>query len=377
MKTTFFHDTVFIEDNGRYYTKDGLNQEVLNEYIEQFGELTIVSRIEKNNKKYINSKNEIINVRFIGIMHRYQNAINQVKEAIKDTELAIIRLPSFIGTIAIHYANIYHKKYFIEYVGSTFECLWYHSKLGKVIAPFVSIINKAQIRKAPYVLYVTKNFLQNKYKTNGFSINCSDVKINLLDEKKLKERINKINIDKEHKKFVIGTLAAIHIKYKGHRFVLKAISNLKKRGYTAIEYQVVGSGSQEYLKKIAKKYDVEDNLVFIGQLPHTEVFSWLENLDVYIQPSETEGLSRAIIEAMSTACPIIASDAGGNSELIGEKYIFKNRNTKQLELKIEKMLNNKEFMINSAKENFKNSKLYEKEYLKKRRKTFYKRIKEI
>ena len=46
MKVTFFHDTVFVEDKGKYYTKDGLNQEVLDEYIQQFGDLTIVSRSE-------------------------------------------------------------------------------------------------------------------------------------------------------------------------------------------------------------------------------------------------------------------------------------------------------------------------------------------
>ena len=62
MKTTFFHDTIFIEYNGNYYTKDGLNQEALGEYMQQFGDLTIVSRLEglnDSNKKYINEKNRI------------------------------------------------------------------------------------------------------------------------------------------------------------------------------------------------------------------------------------------------------------------------------------------------------------------------------
>ena len=170
-------------------------------------------------------------------------------------------------------------------------------------------------------------------------------------------------------------MAAIHIRYKGHRFVLKAMSDLKKQGYTNIEYQVVGSGKQDYLRKIAHKYKVADCLTFIGQLPHDDVFNWLEKLDIYIQPSETEGLSRAIIEAMSVSCPIIASSAGGNSELINSNYIFKNRNVKQLEEKIKNMINNKEIMKNSARENFQNATQYDKEILRLKREEFYKKIK--
>ena len=377
MKTTFFHDTIFIEDNGKYYTKDGLNQEALDEYMQRFGDLTIVSRLEEINdlnKKYINEKNSISNIKFVGVKHRYENAVEQVKKTMNETELAIVRLPSFIGNIAVFYARKFKKKYFIEYVGSAFSTLWYHSFTGKIIAPFISIINKIEIKNAPYVLYVTKDYLQSKYKTKGKFISCSDVKLDKIDKKKLEKRLEKIKNKGKNEKIILGTLAAIHIKYKGHRFVLKAISDLKKQGYTSIEYQVVGSGEQGYLKKLANKYNVDDCLKIVGQLPHDDVFSWLEHIDIYIQPSETEGLSRAIIEAMSVSCPIIASSAGGNSELINSNYIFKNRNVKQLEEKIKNMINNKEIMKNSARENFQNAKQYDKEILRLKREEFYKKI---
>lgn len=378
MKTTFFHDTIFIEYNGNYYTKDGLNQEALGEYMQQFGDLTIVSRLEglnDSNKKYINEKNRILNIKFVGVKHRYANAIEQVKSAMKETEVAIVRLPSFIGNIAVYYARKFHKKYFIEYVGSAFSTLWYHSFTGRIIAPLISIINKIEIKNAPYVLYVTNKYLQSRYKTKGEYISCSDVKLDKIDKQKLKRRLEKIENKAKDEKVILGTLAAIHIRYKGHRFVLKAMSDLKKQGYTNIEYQVVGSGKQDYLRKIAHKYKVADCLTFIGQLPHDDVFNWLEKLDIYIQPSETEGLSRAIIEAMSVSCPIIASSAGGNSELINSNYIFKNRNVRQLEEKIKNMINNKEIMKNSARENFQNATQYDKEILRLKREEFYKKIK--
>ena len=80
--------------------------------MQQFGDLTIVSRLEglnDSNKKYINEKNRILNIKFVGVKHRYANAIEQVKSAMKETEVAIVRLPSFIGNIAVYYARKFHK----------------------------------------------------------------------------------------------------------------------------------------------------------------------------------------------------------------------------------------------------------------------------
>ena len=73
---------------------------------------------------------------------------------------------------------------------------------------------------------------------------------------------------------------------------------------------------------LAKKYRVENRVKFLGQVPHKEVLKWLDNIDIYIHPSYTEGLCRSIIEAMSRACPIICSDVGGNYELVDKDHAF-------------------------------------------------------
>lgn len=49
---------------------------------------------------------------------------------------------------------------------------------------------------------------------------------------------------------------------------------------------------------------------------------WLDQLDLYIQPSFTEGLPRALIEAMSRGLPALASDVGGIPELLDAEYMF-------------------------------------------------------
>ena len=122
------------------------------------------------------------------------------------------------------------------------------------------------------------------------------------------------------------------------------------------------------LKKLIKKYGLEKEVKIIGALPHNEVFKWLENIDIYIQPSYTEGLCRAIVEAMSKACPVICTDAGGNVELIEEKNIYK-RDIFGL-INILENINNEELKKNAVF-NYNKSKKYTANLLNEKRNIFY------
>lgn len=122
------------------------------------------------------------------------------------------------------------------------------------------------------------------------------------------------------------------------------------------------------LKKLIKKYGLEKEVKIIGALPHNEVFKWLENIDIYIQPSYTEGLCRAIVEAMSKACPVICTDAGGNVELIEEKNIYK-RDIFGL-INILENINSEELKKNAVF-NYNKSKKYTANLLNEKRNIFY------
>ena len=120
----------------------------------------------------------------------------------------------------------------------------------------------------------------------------------------------------------LGTAANIDDKLKGHRFVIKAISLLKLKGHR-FEYHLLGSGCGEELLSYAKQCGVEDQVIIDGSKPHNEVYGWLDSIDIYIQPSFTEGLCRAVVEAMSRACPVVCTNVGGNSELCSNEYLVK------------------------------------------------------
>lgn len=296
---------------------------------------------------------------------------NVIAKRVKEADFCIIRMPSFVGRKALKICNKENKKYLVEMVGDPFDSYWNYSLAGKILAPISYFKNRLSLRKAKYVQYVSNEFLQKRYPTNGYSIACSDVNLTENMEEILTKRKNKILSKHRDEKIILGTLGAIDVKYKGQEYIIKAIEKLKKMGYSNFEYQLVGGGNPERLQKIGQKLNVQNDIKFIGAKSHDEVFAWLDNIDIYIQPSNTEGLPRAVIEAMSRACPCIVSNAGGNPELINFEYVFKKKNINSLINKIIRLTSDNDILINEAQINYHNSKNFEKKVLDKKREEFY------
>ena len=377
MKVTFFHDCRFKYNNGNYYFSGGLNDESLKFYTDIYGSIEIMARKEEisDTKELMRINNHNVkfnllnNTNYIKII-KYER--NKIKDAVIKSDICIIRLPSIIGNIAIEYANKFNKKCLVEVVGCPLNSLWYHSIKGKLLAPIAYTKLKKTLKHQKYVVYVTNEFLQKKYPTNGKQIGCSDVTLQKFDNLIFNERIKKISDKGKKKKIIIGTIGAIDVKYKGQEYVIKAISQLNKKGYN-LKYEIIGGGNPKYINKIISKYKAEKYVEIIGEMEHAKIFNWLDNIDIYIQPSKTEGLCRSLIEAMSRAIPCIASNVGGNPELIDKEFTFKKGNVNQLSKKIINILKS-DNMTKQAQINFERSKEYTKEKLHNKREDFYKKI---
>jgi len=371
MKLVFAHDTKFSEINGRYYTSEGLSEKVLTRYTDIFGFLTIIARVvarQKEDKGLSIISNPNINIIKTNLL---EDENCQIEDYVKNCDALIIRLPSFIGNRIVGLAKKYKKPYLLEVVGCPWDALWNHSNLGKIVAPYMFLKTKYLVREAPYALYVTNEFLQQRYPCNGLNIGCSDVDLTNFDNNVLKKRIQKIRTMPE--KIVIGTLAAVNVRYKGQEYVIEAISKLNKSGYD-YEYELVGGGDNSYLRSVAKKWGISPKVRFLGTLPHEKVFDWIDTVDIYIQPSKTEGLPRALIEAMSRGCPALGSIAGGIPELLNNKFLFHNGTVDGI-CDLLKMMN-KDTMVVEAARSFEKAKEYDGEVLDEKRASFYLKFKE-
>ena len=348
-------------------------------YISVFGNIILITR-----GAYVSSKNNdlepsnIKNVNIITVPNykRPNKILNYFKirkiieKEVKKSDFIIARTSS-LAFIAIKYAKKYRKPYLVEVVGCSFDSYWNHSNLGKIIALYAFYIQKKAVKKAPYVVYVTNKFLQKRYPTNGKSVNCSNVVLNEFDDKVIEKRLRKIKNMEKINKIIIGTTAAVNVKYKGQQHIIQALGKLKEEGITNYKYQLVGGGDQKYLKYIAKKYGVAEQAKFLGSLPHDEVFKWLDSIDIYIQPSRQEGLPRALIEAMSRGLPSFGARTGGIPELLEEKYIFSNTRRNITEICNILKSFNKDTMIRQAKRNYTESKKYDKNIIEEQRRRFF------
>lgn len=372
----FVHGHQFIKHENRYYTSGSLNNKLFERYINIFGAVTVFANqkeVTENDLKHIDDQNKVDNVH-LKLMHNKNNIFeiiknrNKVKEAVAENKYIIIRMPSFYGVLAAMYAQKSNKKYLIELVGCPWDAYWNHSLKGKMIAPLMWLATKLVVKNAHFVLYVTSQFLQNRYPTKGINIGCSDVALPTIDGSILEKRISKILTMNSSKPIKIGTTAAVNVRYKGQEFVIEAISRLNREGFN-FEYHLAGGGDNSYLKSVAKKYNVEDKIIFLGSLPHAKVFDYLDAIDIYIQPSKQEGLPRALVEAMSRGCPSLGSATGGIPELLSEKFIFKNGSVEEIGNILRSLDTNTLCM--EAKRSFYKAKEYDKEILDSRRISFY------
>ena len=379
MKLLFAHDHVFYQYNHKYYSSGGLSKEMLERYTNVFDEVIVLSRQKKlsdsNDKLTLASTDginfvKVPNFKSIRSIHKIIESREIINKEVAGCDLLIARLPSSIGSLAVKYAQKHNKPYLLEVVACPWDALWNHSLRGKLIAPYKFFKTRKLVNDANYVLYVTNEFLQKRYPSKGKSINCSNVALREFDDNVLKNRIIKINKMKENMKVVIGTAAAVDVRYKGQQYIIKALARLKKQGITNYEYQLVGGGDQSYLKSIAKKFNVSDRVKFVGSIPHDKVFDWLDNIDIYVQPSRQEGLPRALIEAMSRGLPAFGANTAGIPELLEPEFIFsKTFNNINEICNILKSFD-KELMINQARRNFQEVKKYDRDIIEERRKKF-------
>ena len=61
---------------------------------------------------------------------------------------------------------------------------------------------------------------------------------------------------------------------------------------------------------------LDQNVIFLGK--RTDIASLLASADVFLLPSRSEGLSNALLEAMASRLPVVATRVGGNPEVVSE-----------------------------------------------------------
>ena len=128
-------------------------------------------------------------------------------------------------------------------------------------------------------------------------------------------RIQKLNIDKQHKKESIGVpadkvlilSAGELIPRKNHAVIIKALAKLQNPD---IYYAIAGKGPLETeLRNLAERAGLTERVILLGF--RTDIFELYHAADISAFPSRIEGLGLAGIEAMAAGVPLISSNVHG------------------------------------------------------------------
>ena len=270
----------------------------------------------------------IVKINSLKSLSAIKRNIKVMTPLIKKSDLIITKQPSFNGSFAINLAVKFRVKALVEVVGCAWDAYYHHSMKGKMIAPIAEYLTQSSVAKSDYVIYVTEKYLQRKYPNKKNNIGCSDVVIKTISRDELLSRISKITSTR-NKRLKLLTLGGLDVKYKNQERVIKAIYNLNKMGYR-FDYFLAGSGSGKRLHNYAEDIGVGDQIHILGTISHDEVFTLLDTIDLYIQPSLLEGLPRALIEAMGRGCPALGANVGGIPELLNSCCLFNPTNVNEI-----------------------------------------------
>lgn len=102
---------------------------------------------------------------------------------------------------------------------------------------------------------------------------------------------------------------------KGHKFLINSIAELKKLTDMKFKCVLANDGPLfEEAKQQVQALGLEKDIIFTGF--RKDIKNLIAGSDLYVNSSEHEALSFAIIEVLASGLPVIATDMGGNDDII-------------------------------------------------------------
>ncbi|QIY92593.1 glycosyltransferase [Chryseobacterium gallinarum] len=386
-------DLYFITDarfhkasNGKYYAGEmSFSNSLWYRYLNEFNKVYVIARVFDSLDE-IPDEHLVDNVEILPIQS-FDNAFQFLKrKAIVRKQIdnylsnpnkaVIIRGAGALGFLASQICMKRDIPYAIEVIGDPYDAF----APGVIKHPLRALFRylfvnhqKKAVYNASAVLYVTKYALQKRYPANKhvFSTFASDVFI---------EGNNTLNHKELHDKslpYQLISIGALEQLYKSPDIAIKCIKQLTEKGIN-VELTWLGKGIHiDNMRQMAKSLNLEDKVHFVGSVSSKRVNEYLKNSDIFLLLSKTEGLPRAMVEAMSVGLPCIGTNVGGIPELVNADFLVSVNDINATCERIEYLINNPSKYAQISKNNIDNSKEYYFDNLEKKRKAFFDAVKKI
>ena len=176
---------------------------------------------------------------------------------------------------------------------------------------FTKLISKVVMKKASCVIALTEIMKKEMIKIYDRTIIVIPNGVDL-DIFRNYTNVTECNIEKRHKKILfVGRLQDV----KGVKYIIEAMNIITK--FYDVNLLIVGDGNdRERLEALVEKLKLNDVVSFRGKAPRSEIPKYMEESDIFILPSKSEGFPLVLLEAMASGLTIVASNVGGIPDII-------------------------------------------------------------
>ena len=373
--------------DGAVWTQAAFAYSFWQRYLEVFDSVCVVARVqnvEVAQSDWLRADGERVVFSslpyYIG-PRQYLLNFRQMRQSIRgifqEGNAVIFRVPSPIAATAASILKQRDWPYGVEVVGDPYD-VFAPGAVRHPLRPFFRWWFPRQLRRlcagASTAAYVTQQTLQNRYPPQSqsvYSTYYSDVELSA------KAFVNASRqLDNQLKSFTLATIGSLEQLYKGTDVLISALKECVNSGLD-VKLIIIGDGKHRHeLEVMSASLGMEKSIQFLGQIPSgDDVRTLLDASDVFMLPSRTEGLPRAMIEAMARGLPCIGSTVGGIPELLPAEDMVPPNDAHALAEKIREVVTNPERMAAMSARNLDKAREYADNVLYERRTAFYQHLK--
>ncbi len=298
-----------------------------------------------------------------------------VRAALGPQDATILRIP---GTLAAHLEGVLRRQgrpIAVEVVADPYEVFAPESACHPLRPFFRWWFPRAvrrQCARACAVAYVTAETLQRRYPASADAYVTSYSSVDLTDEAFIAEPRPRRSSVEPLRVLLVGSLEQM---YKGTDVLIEAVAAGVRLGLD-FRLTIVGDGKHRgELEAAAQASGIAERTRFTGNLPPGDpVRAELDRADLFVMPSRTEGLPRALIEAMARGLPCVGSNVGGIPELLSPDELVPPGDAEALTAKMAEMMSDAVRMARLSARNLARAREFDSSILRPRRRAFYEAV---
>ncbi|MBP7992025.1 MAG: glycosyltransferase family 4 protein [Candidatus Magasanikbacteria bacterium] len=330
-----------------------------NALVEMGDEATVVSLTPDSRKDVTGAT--VVAVTQKNKLLRYFEYFGLLLRHARKADLVFAMGPVNAGLPALFAARLLGKKFVVKVVGDyaweqgfqrfgvtelidEFQTKKYHGSVRRL-----QIVQKFVARSADMVI-VPSEYL--KKIVIGWDVLADKVKViyNAIDLEKIGQGMvgeSKVVGFKDSNEFWILTGPRL-VPWKG----IKALINVLRKisvDFPKVKLKIFGDGPERgNYEGFAKTLGMSSKVEFLGFIPNSEVHTYMHNSEIFILNSAYEGLSHVLVESLYAGCNVLASNVGGNPEIIipgktGD--LFEYNNEQEIELKLREIVGGKKISV--------------------------------